>query len=165
MLVNIYGLTNILLVPKLEKDGYRITYDTLTEWQVHCSSGKTITFTLDTDTCEGMSYVNLNESEAAMAMVQTVRYNYEGYTKREVKEARRARNVQAMIVHPTDEDYHTMVSHNCLRNCPVKPVHITNEDAIYGPDLAGVHGKTLRTKPQLVQMEAVAIPSEFYVLH
>jgi hypothetical protein len=65
---------------------------------------------------KGMPYLDLREFEAeavlsfatkvALSFVQTVRGNMEGFTKREVKEARKAREAaQAMLGHPTNRDF------------------------------------------------------------
>ena len=59
-------------------------------------------------------------------MVQTIRQNYEGYTKKEVEQAKLARKVQGRIGHPTDRNFENMVSHNILKNCPVTKPDVTN---------------------------------------
>jgi len=43
-------------------------------------------------------------------------------------------------------------------NCPVTPTDIRNAHAIYGPDLPGIRGKTVRRKPEHVRTDYVAIP-------
>ena len=55
----------------------------------------------------------------SMLQVDTVRKNFEGFTKREVTQARLARQSQAMVGAPSDKDYHGLVSGNLsLRNIP-----------------------------------------------
>jgi hypothetical protein len=59
---------------------------------------------------KGMPYLDLREfeakavlsfaSEAALSFLQTVRGNMEGFTKREVEEAQKAREAQAKIFGP-----------------------------------------------------------------
>ena len=70
--------------------------------------------------------------------MQTVRGNYEGYTKREALKAKEARRVQAMMGNSSEADYKGMVSHNLIPNCPVAFSDITNARAIFGPDLPSV---------------------------
>ena len=59
------------------------------------------------------------EAEAAVALVQTVRGNYEGYTKKEVLKAKEERRAQAMMGNPSKKDYKTMVSNNLIPECPI----------------------------------------------
>jgi hypothetical protein len=78
-----------------------------------------------------------------VSMVQTVRGNYKGYTKREVLKAKEARRAQAMMGNPSKADYKGVVSHNLIPNCPVTSSDITNAKAIFGSDLPSVGGKTV----------------------
>ena len=80
-------------------------------------------------------------------MLQTVRQNYEGYTKREVEEAKQARKTQAMMAHPTDVVFTEMVRNKVIKNSPVKPIHATNAIRIYSPELAGGRGRTTWGNP------------------
>jgi hypothetical protein len=70
-----------------------------------------------------------------------------------------------MIGHPSERDFKAMVSANMIQNCPVTPPDITNANTIYGPDLAGTRGKTVRKKPDRVMLDYVAVPHEFMKLH
>jgi len=81
----------------------------------------------------------------ALAFAQTVRKNMEGFTRREVKEANEARKAQASTGHPSDEGLLNLVSGpSGITNVPVTPHAISNANAIYGKDLGGVRGKTVR---------------------
>ncbi len=111
------GIANIILMHELEKL-YRITYDS---WEgfyiVHTPLGQ-VQFHKDE---QGLPYINLEQSglEAAImliqsaqeqmtkgtSLVQTVRGNYEGYTKKEVLWAKEAQHAQAMIGNPSKGDY------------------------------------------------------------
>ena len=52
------------------------------------------------------------------------------------------------------------MSHNQTKNCPVDYKDVTNTYKIFGPDLAGVRGKTVRRKPERVVMNYVETPPE-----
>ncbi len=95
-----------------------------------------------------------------VSLVQTVRCNYEGYTKREVLKVKEARRAQAMMGNPSKADYKGMVSHNLIPNCPVTSSDITNVRAIFGPDLPSVQGKTVQRMPAPVVADYVAVPHE-----
>jgi hypothetical protein len=58
-----------------------------------------------------------------------------------------------------------MVSASMIRNCPVHPTDVTNVNVIFGPDLAGTRGKTVRTAPDRVETDYVVVPREFMKLH
>ena len=73
-------------------------------------------------------------------LVKTVQGNYEGFTKNETKQARRA---QAMMGNPSEKDYKGLVSNHLISNCPVTATDITNSQTIHGPALASVWGKTI----------------------
>ena len=47
--------------------------------------GNNIVFQHDTGLCNRMPYIDMRDHEDAVLMVQTVRANFEGYTKRQVK--------------------------------------------------------------------------------
>jgi hypothetical protein len=60
--------------------------------------------------------------------------NYEGYTKKDILKANKARRAQGMI---------GMVSGNLITNCPITKTNISNARAMFGPDLASIRGKTV----------------------
>ncbi len=108
----------------------------------------------------GMPYLDIREleAEAALCFVQTVRGNMEGYTAHKIEDARTAQAAQAMLGHPMDQDFLGMVSASLIDNCPVTKSDVINANRIFGPDLAGVRGRTVRTPPESVTMNYVQIP-------
>jgi len=126
----------------------------------------------------GLPYIDLGESDAEAAMmllqremqehketqdskvlfVQTVSGNNEGYTKREVTQAKEAHRAQAMMGNPREKDYKGMVSNNLIANCPITSHDVTNARTIFGPDLASIRGKTVRRAPEPVVTDYVAVP-------
>ncbi len=105
------------------------------------------------------------QSKVAVATIQTVHQCYEGFTKHKVQDAIAARKAQAMTGHPTDAQFLKMVRNKTIKNCPIKPKHITNACSIFGPSIAGVRGKTVRRKPEQVEAEPGCIPDDFHRLH
>ena len=131
------GIANIFSMQELEQH-YRITYDSRDGYyQVHTPKG-TVKFCKDE---QGLPYIDLNESaqEAATMLVQlgsgkdggaskqqtmlveTVRGNFEGFTKNEVLRAKQARRAQTMMGNPSEKDYKGVVSNHIISNCPIKP--------------------------------------------
>ena len=124
---------------------------------------------------KGMPYLDLREfeaeavlsfaPEAALSFVQTVRGNMEGFTKREVEEAQKAREAQAMLRHPTDHNFLGMVRGDMISNCPVTVNAVNNAHQIFGPDLAGIRGRTVRRPPESVTTDYVQIPRAILERH
>ena len=83
---------------------------------------------------DGQRYLDRNE----YALINTVHENFEGFTKREVNEAKMARDVQLRVGNPTDKQFNKLVSANKIRNCPILPQHIANASKIFGPSTAGL---------------------------
>jgi hypothetical protein len=92
------------------------------------------------------------------ALVQMVQGNYEGYTKKDILKANKARRVQGMIGNPSEKDYKGMVSGNLITNCPIITTDISNAHAIFAPDLASIRGKTFQRTPAPVVADYVAVP-------
>ena len=66
---------------------------------------------------------------------------------------------------PSDRDFTGMVRERLLANCPVATSDVQNANQIFGPDLAGLRGKTVRRKPEHVATDYVAIPRDFLARH
>ena len=63
-----------------------------------------------------------------------------------------------MMGHPTDRDFLGMVRGNMVANCPVTVSAAQNTNDIFGPDLAGVRGRTVRRPPEAVRTDYVQLP-------
>ncbi len=107
-----------------------------------------------------MPYLDLKEfkAKAVLSLVQTVRGNMEGFTKHELEEARRACKAQGMLGHPTDRNFLGMVRSGMISNCPVTSTAVQNAHRIFGPDLAGIRGRTVQRPPDSVNTNYVQIP-------
>jgi hypothetical protein len=139
---------NLLSLPQLEADGFTVSYHTGGNWTVSTPRGKEITFLREENGIRrGFPYIDM-QSINAVAMIQTICQCYKGFTKCKVKDAIAAHKAQAMTGHPTDAKFMEMVRNNTIKNCPIKPAHITNSLTIFGPSIAGVHGKTVGHKPE-----------------
>ncbi len=70
-----------------------------------------------------------------------------------------------MVGNPTDKEFKGMVCERLITNCPVTMQDFENANSIFGPDLANLRGKMIRTKPEHVHIEYVQIPWDFVELH
>jgi hypothetical protein len=62
-----------------------------------------------------------------------------------------------MVGHPADRNSLGMVRANMIPNCPITPIAVKNANVIFGPDLAGVRGRTVRRPPESMQTDNVQI--------
>jgi hypothetical protein len=104
-------------------------------------------------------------SDKGFVMVNTMRANFEGCTKRDIEKAQEARRLHGMIGNPIERDFVGMVREKLIANCPVTVRNIQNANQIFGPDLANLRGKMTRTKPEHVRADYVKIPRDFMELH
>ena len=92
--------------------------------------------------------------------------NFEGWTKREIKEATLARTLQSRVGSMCDAKLRQMVSVNGLKNAPNRSEHVTNATCIFGPSTAALEGKTVRRpSPQVLEDGGVNITDDFHRLH
>ena len=52
-----------------------------------------------------------------------------------------------------------------MKSIPVTCTDITNSHTMFGPNLSGVQGGTVRNKPVRVETEEIYIPRYFYGVH
>jgi hypothetical protein len=162
------GIANIFSMSKLEKR-YCITYDSWEGYFMVHTASREVQFYKDEN---GHPYINLEEfskdimvllvltasEEAGTMLVQTVRQNYEGYTKRKILHAKEARCAMGMIRNPSKKDFKNMVRENLINNYPVTSNDVTNARAIFGPDLANLRGKMVWRTPAPVVSDYVSVP-------
>jgi hypothetical protein len=104
-------------------------------------------------------FLNLKEVETEVALcliqdiIKTVWNNMEGFTKREVEEAKAAHEAHEMLGHPTDCKFLGMVRSNMISNCGITENAVKRFDLIFGPDLTGVGGRTVSRPPEPVHIK------------
>ena len=75
---------------------------------------------------QGLPYIDLDASvyDTATILVQTVRSNYEGFTKKEIKAAKAVCKLQGMIGSPSEKDYGGMVKSNMIKTAQlIQPMY------------------------------------------
>ena len=80
------GIANLFSVPQLESDSFTIEYNTNRDWVVTTSEGEEIVFKKETGKYKGFPFIEMDSQEAlallqSVLKVETVRGNYEGFTK------------------------------------------------------------------------------------
>ena len=106
-----------------------------------------------------------NQHMGTVSLISASRQQFGGLTPREVKEGILARTVQSRMGNPTDKKYKHMVSVYSLKECPVRPKHITNAAYAFGPLIAELEGKTTRRALAWFQVSGTSVPDDFCRLH
>ena len=66
-----------------------------------------------------------------------------------------------MIGSPSESDYKAMVSSNMIHNFPITQHDVSNSVNMFGLQLEGVRGKTMRSKPEPAVEEYVVRSRDF----
>jgi hypothetical protein len=115
---------------------------------------------------KGMPYLILKEVMAKVALclvqsaIDTICGKMEDFSERKVKEAMAAREARGMLGHPTNRKFLGIVCLNMITNCTVTESAIKNAHIIFGPNLAGVRGRTVRRAPESVRVDHIQAAKE-----
>jgi hypothetical protein len=86
----------------------------------------------------------MDTTNTGTLLVNTVQHNESNYTNRDYSCAVLARKIQKIIGRPSTCSYIKIVDNNLLSNCPVTCHDILIAEAIFGPDVGSLKGKTVR---------------------
>ena len=141
-------------------DKFRITVDTSVKdcVNVHTDEG-IVKFKRLPEGLYGFDPTSVSD-RALSCLVRTVEENKIGFTKREIGDAMKARNLYHNLGCPTVENMKSLLRSNAIQDCPVTAEHVTNAEAIFGPDIGTLKGKTTHRKPRIVTQDVIAIPPE-----
>ncbi len=142
---NPYEIANVLSLEST-KAKHRVTYDSWDHdgvFKVHTKEG-IVEFKPSE---KGLHYhdTSKDNSNFECMLVNTVRDNFKGHTKHNIAKAKEARRLQ-MVENPTDKEFKGMVRERLITNCPVTVQNVENANRIFGPDLANLRGKMIRSK-------------------
>ena len=159
------GIANVISLRSLERK-YHVRYDSKVKGGAFIASTPEgdIVFARCPET--GFPYLDLDDqdNDGAIMLVQTVRQNFEGYTRQEVERAIEARNLQNNTGHPSETAYKAEVSRRPVESrlfadSHIEPSDISNARKIFGPSLPCRKGKWVRGKSTRVSSEYVSIPA------
>lgn len=138
---------------KISKD-YQITFDNRINncFIVHGENNK-LKFIRSQ---KGLYFYDTRKPKNALQMVQTVKENEDAFTKRQVQQARLARQIYTLLGRPSQDDFVKFVRSNSLKNCPIDVDDANRSIRIYGPDIPALHGKTVRTQPNHVVVPEIS---------
>ena len=90
--------------------------------------------------------------------METVAENMEGYSKRQIEDAKRAKQLLASIGYPSFKDFKAAVRAGMIKNCPITPEDVDRCLRIFGKEVASLKGKTTRVNPDRVRTDIIAVP-------
>ena len=99
-------------------------------------------------------------NDQCFSFVQTLAKNMEGYSKRQIKDAKEALALLPKLGYPSKQDFINMIRAGRIANCNILEEDVARMYDIWGPDVASMKGKTTRTKPNRVRENIVALPAE-----
>jgi len=97
--------------------------------------------------------------------VATVEENISGHTPRQVERARAARELYHNMGSPTVDNFKNLLRMNVIKNCPVTLEDIKTAEAIFGPAMSTLKGKTTRKKLKPIQRDEIKLPSEIKAIN
>ena len=150
------AITNVLSLTNVENKGFCVTYDTADGqdgFVVHKPNGKKLLFRKHR---KGLHFHHTKERH--LTLVTTVQETSEGYSQQQIRKAKVAREFQAKVGHPSTADLKTIVQVPLITNCPISPADIDRAELIYGPSVPILKGKTVRTTPEPVVLDYIAVP-------
>ena len=111
----------------------------------------------------GLHYVDTRDKY--FTIVNTVSKNKEGFTARNIKGEKAAKDLYAMLIYPSVKDYKWVVHSNQIKNCPLMLQDVNVAQNFWGKDIPSLKGKTNQRKPNGVARYQVKISVELMKLH
>lgn len=157
------GIANVLSLHRVsKKDGYKVEYNSNEGniFRVTNPRGKVRSFR---PSCKGLYYWNSREAlqentNNGTMLLETIEENKQNYSTRDVNRAEKARKLQHVIGHVSAKDLLRIAKNNLLLNCPVTARDVRLMQAILGPSIPGLKGKTTRQRKPEVQATLTPVP-------
>ena len=105
---------------------------------------------------DGLHYHNTRNCE--ITLVRTVQENEEGYSQRQIQDAKKAQDLYVKVGYPSERDFQQIISKNLILNFPVTASDVARSDKIYGKDIHDLKGKTTRINPKPVVIDYMLMP-------
>jgi hypothetical protein len=149
------GIANILSLSRVINSGHRVTYDSQhgNEFLLSKPDGGSVVFR---QADQGLFFTDI--ANEGSVFINTVAENQSNFTSRERQRADLARRLQQIIGRPSTREFTSIVNNNLLPNCPITAADIMVAEAIYGPDLGSLKGKTVRRGAEHVEGGTASVP-------
>ena len=90
--------------------------------------------------------------------METVAENMQGYSKRQIRDEKQARELMIAITCPSPRELKCLIKANMLMNNAVTVEDVNRAMDIFGHDVPSLKGKIVRKTPDVVKHEVVHIP-------
>ena len=94
------------------------------------------------------------------SFVQTIAGNMEGYSVRQINDAKRALMLLKIMGHPSKQDFIKMIRGGTMKNCDVTEEDVKRMYDIWVVDVEAIKGKSTRSSPDRVRFSIIALPAE-----
>ena len=95
---------------------------------------------------------------ASHCFMETVESNMLLFTKRQIHGANLVRNLQAGLAFLSNADMKWAIQSNLIKDCPVTVKDMGTAIKVWGPSIAMLKGKTVRTTPTVVRQDVIKDP-------
>ena len=92
--------------------------------------------------------------------LQSLKKQLEGYTKREIERADKARKFYHMVGAPNLDNLKMVIRQNLFKNCPITTQDVNLAEKIFGKDISTLKGRSTRPNPEKVIDDIIDIPEE-----
>lgn len=159
------GIANILSLRNITRH-YRVTLDSKSNnaLRLHQDDGSVIDFYPSKTGLYHTAPNTLEEARGMWTLINTVQQQAQQYTRRQVREATMARQMQNIIMHPSDHHLASTAIHH-LRGCPITKQSITVANDVFGPNLGSLKGKTVHRPSPHVRAGIDPVPPEILTRH
>lgn len=114
-------------------------------------------------TKKGLYASQFIEPSNEVVMDNTVDQNLESFTKRDIKRAKQARRLMAILGRPSEQQFKKIIGRRQLMNC--ETTEQDNVHNIYGPDVGSLKGKTTRQAQPHVELNTRPVTPDFLERH
>ena len=159
------GVANILSLRNVTQH-YRVTMDSHASncLTLHKENGTEYKFHPSETGLYRLALRSPDEAIHMWSLVTTVADQAHHYTRRDLERAQDARQMQNIIMHPSDR----LMAKTALRylaNCPVTERDVAVATDIFGPNLGSLKGKTVHRPSPHVQAGIAPVPPEILARH
>lgn len=160
---NPQSIANILSMAQVRRV-CRVTMDTAIEPTivVHKKNGGTMLFKEMSNDLYVHDTTSTNYSTSpsvnAYTLLSSVAENKKNFTRRQIEGADNARALYRKLGRPSEQFFQSLLQRNLIRNCPVTVDDAKRAVLIYGPDIATLKGKTVRSEAAAHRPSFQAIP-------
>ena len=128
-----------------------ISFSETVKYCLNSYDQETNTFNLTTSSGKSYDFIPYEghyifQFDSASSLVTSVSDNKLRFSQREIKDATGVRDLSRSLAYPSQASLTEMLTSGAIINCPFSATNVAHANAIFGPDLGAVRGKTRRHK-------------------